>query len=120
MLDALSIRTRGERMVVMSTLRILLCCGGGISSGMLAQRARKAAKKSGMDVTVDAKSESQVRDFLSKIDVLMIAPHYAVEQQKFQDLADPYGVKVGVITNNTYGMLDGKALIDEATKVVSK
>lgn len=102
----------------MSTLRILLCCGGGISSGMLAQRSRKAAKKSGQDVTIDAKSESQVKDYLSKVDVLMIAPHYASSLKKFQDLAEPFGVKVGVITNSTYGMLDGDALIAEAKKAL--
>lgn len=104
----------------MSTLRILLCCGGGISSGMLAQKARKAAKKAGIDATIDAKSESQVKDYLSKVDVLMVAPHYAVEQMKFADLAAPYGVKVGVISNSTYGMLDGDALIKEAKKASGK
>jgi PTS system cellobiose-specific IIB component len=104
----------------MAQLRILLCCGGGISSGMLAQKGRKAAKNEGLDVTVDAKSESQVKDYLSKVDVLMVAPHYATAEQKFAELAKPYGVKVGVISNSTYGMLDGSALIKEAKKIIEK
>lgn len=70
-------------------LRILLCCGAGISSGMLAQRSRKAAKISGLDVTVDAKPESQVNDYLSKADVLLLAPHYEVELDKFKNLVFP-------------------------------
>ena len=104
----------------MNPLRILLCCGGGISSGMLAQQARKAAKKEGIDATIDAKSESQVKDYLSKVDVLMIAPHYATAKRKFEDLAAPFHVKVGVITNSTYGSLDGCALIKEAKAVVDE
>lgn len=29
----------------MATIRVLLCCGAGFSSGFLAQKARQAAKK---------------------------------------------------------------------------
>lgn len=98
--------------------RILLCCGGGISSGMLAQACRKAAKKKGLDVKVDAKSESQVNDYLSQIDVLMLAPHYEVEFEKFQKLAQPHNVKVAVIAKDVYGMLDGERLIESALELV--
>ena len=100
----------------MSTLRILLCCGGGISSGMLAQKCRKAAKKAGIDATIDAKSESQVNDYLSKIDVLLLAPHYEVELDKFRNLAEPKNVKVAVIPRDIYGMIDGDRLIAYAQK----
>lgn len=95
----------------MGQLRILLCCGGGISSGMLAQKCRKAAKKQGIDATIDAKSESQVNDFLTKVDVLLLAPHYEVELEKFQKLAAPYNVKVAAIPKDIYGMIDGDRLI---------
>lgn len=102
----------------MATVRILLCCGGGISSGMLAQACRKAAKKKGLDVKVDAKSESQVNDYLTQIDVLMLAPHYEIELDKFTKLAEPHNVKVAVIPKDVYGMLDGEKLIEIATGLV--
>lgn len=104
----------------MSTLRILLCCGGGISSGMLAQRCRKAAKKNGIDATIDAKSESQVNDYLSKVDVLLLAPHYEVELEKFKKLAEPKNVKVAVIPRDIYGMIDGDRLIELAEKMIKE
>ena len=98
----------------MSALRILLCCGGGISSGMLAQKCRKAAKKAGIEASIDAKSESQVNDYLTKVDVLLLAPHYEVELDKFTKLAEPYDVKVSVIPRDIYGMIDGDRLIKYA------
>lgn len=104
----------------MSTLRILLCCGGGISSGMLAQKCRKAAKKNGIDATIDAKSESQVNDYLSKVDVLLLAPHYEVELEKFKKLAEPKNVKVAVIPRDIYGMIDGDRLIELAEKMIKE
>ena len=102
----------------MATTRILLCCGGGISSGMLAQSCRKAAKKQGLDDKIDAKSESQVNDYLTQIDVLMLAPHYEVELDKFTKLAEPHNVKVAVIPKDVYGMLDGDKLMQIATGMV--
>ena len=33
----------------MGTIRVLLCCGAGFSSGFLAQKARQAAKKKKLD-----------------------------------------------------------------------
>lgn len=104
----------------MSTLRILLCCGGGISSGMLAQKCRKAAKQNGIDATIDAKSESQVNDYLSKVDVLLLAPHYEVELEKFKKLAEPKNVKVAVIPRDIYGMIDGDRLIELAEKMIKE
>ena len=43
----------------MAQLHIYLCCGGGLSSGFLAQKARAAAKKSKVNATIEAKSESE-------------------------------------------------------------
>lgn len=50
----------------MAQLHIYLCCGGGLSSGFLAQKARAAAKKSKVNATIEAKSESEVRSIYQK------------------------------------------------------
>ncbi len=98
----------------MSDYSIYLCCGGGLSSGFLAQKARKAAKKRGVDATVEAKSESEVTQYLPKMDILCIGPHYAFRLDAFKEMAKDYHVPVVVIPEDTYSMLDGGALIDLA------
>ena len=59
----------------MGTIRVLLCCGAGFSSGFLAQKARQAAKKKKLDMTVEARSESVVSEYMDKMDVLLVGPH---------------------------------------------
>ena len=76
----------------METLKILLCCGAGMSSGFLASSARKTAKKKKLNVTIEARSASEANELLSTIDVLLIGPHYAKEINKFQELANPHGL----------------------------
>lgn len=104
----------------METIRILLCCGAGFSSGLLAQQSRKYCKKNGINATVDARSESQVSAYIDKIDVLLLGPHYANEVEHFREAGAPYKVAVDVIPDEIYGMVDGKSLIELAVKMANE
>mgnify|MGYP000113885904 CR=1 FL=1 len=45
---------------------VLLVCGTGASSGFMAKNIRNAAKARGVDVSVKARSDSEVEDTLKK------------------------------------------------------
>lgn len=96
----------------MGKIRVMLCCGAGFSSGFLAQKTRQAAKKKKLDIQVDARSESQVAQYLNSIDVLLLGPHYASQLSTYQKLTEGSKVKVAVIPQNIYGELNGSALLD--------
>lgn len=98
----------------MEQLNIYLCCGGGLSSGFLAQKSRQAAKKNKINATIEAKSESEIPQYLSKIDILMVGPHYAFRLEAFKEMAKDYGFPVVVIPEEIYSMIDGPALLDLA------
>ena len=104
----------------MSELRILLCCGAGISSGFLASAARKAAKKKGVDAKVEARSRTDVANYMDSVDVLLVAPHFRSELGNFQALAEPHGVAVAVIPDQVYATLDGEALFALAQDAMTK
>lgn len=104
----------------MATVHILLCCGAGMSSGLVAQKARKAAKKRGLDATIEARSESELQQYLSSIDCLLLGPHYEAFLGEIQEQAKPFGVPVGVIPKNIYATMDGDGLIDYALEVIDK
>ncbi len=104
----------------MDNIRILLCCAAGYSSGMLAQKTKKAAKNRGMNINIDARSESQAESFLGQIDVMLLAPHYANIVKQFENLAAPYNVPVAVIPHRIYGLIDGEALLDFAISQINK
>lgn len=96
----------------MKQIRVLLCCGAGFSSGFLAQKTRKAAKKRKVDVTVEAKSESVVSEYASQIDILLIGPHYESALGKLKELCEPHGAKASLIPADIYASLDGEKLLD--------
>lgn len=104
----------------METINMLLCCGAGMSSGFLAQKTRKAAKKRGISGSIDARSESEVAQYLDAIDILLLGPHYASFKEEMTQQAAPHKVVVDVIPQNIYGMLDGEGLLDFAISKLSK
>ena len=48
----------------MENLRVLLCCGAGMSSGFLASGARKVIKKQKLPMTIEARSYAEAADFM--------------------------------------------------------
>lgn len=104
----------------METVNILLCCGAGMSSGFLAQKTRKAAKKRKISGSIDARSESEVASYLDSIDILLLGPHYASFKEEMAQQAAPHNVVVDVIPQDIYGMLDGEGLLDFALSKLEK
>lgn len=94
------------------TTRVLLCCGAGFSSGFLAQKARKAIKAQKLDMTIDARSESVISEYMDKMDVLLVGPHYESAIPKFKAECEPLGIKVSLIPADIYSTLNGEALIE--------
>lgn len=102
------------------TTRILILCGGGASSGFLAQSLRKAAKKAGTEVSVEARSESEVEEYLDRIDVVLIAPHLAYMSEEITTKARAQGVGVADLPAAVYGRLDGAGAFKIAQDLMAK
>ncbi len=102
----------------MDTIKVMLCCGAGISSGLMAQQTRKAAKKQGINMTVEARSESEVTEYYPYLSILLLGPHYAAQKDDFTKQAEPYGFPVEVIPKDIYGTLNGAGLLDLILKTL--
>lgn len=93
------------------TKQVLIICGAGASSGFLGAAARKAAKKQKEDIKFKAVSETELSDYLSETDLLLVAPHLQYMIGKVKDDCERLGVKYGVIPQRIYGSMDGKGIL---------
>lgn len=96
------------------TIRILLACGIGASTGFMAANMRKSAKAQGLNVSIHAVSKSEIMEYADKIDVLLLGPHFAAEVPATQKAVSSYGVKVMSIDPDYYAALDGESILEEA------
>ena len=105
-------KTKGEKKN-MAKHNVLLVCGSGASSGFMAANIRKAAAARGIEISVNARSEATVEDYVEEIDCLMIGPHLAHLKDEMEERCEGYDVKVGVIDKAAYSRLNGEAALDQ-------
>lgn len=91
---------------------VLLVCGSGASSGFMAANIRKAAKKRGIEISVNARSEATVQDYVDEIDCLLIGPHLASIEDEMEEICEGYPIKVAVMKPAYYSHLDGDKALD--------
>ena len=92
---------------------VLLVCGTGASSGFMAANIRKAAAARGMEISVNARSESTVEDYVDEIDCLMLGPHLANMLEDMQERCEGYPVKVAIIEKDAYARLNGEQALNQ-------
>ena len=97
----------------MTKHNVLLICGTGASSGFMAANIRKAAAARGIEISVNARSESTVEDYVDEIDCLLIGPHLAHIKEEMEERCEGYPVKVAVIEKDAYAHLNGDKALDQ-------
>lgn len=96
----------------MKNLRILLVCGSGASSGFMAANIRKAVAARGMSASVNARSESEIENYIDEIDCLMVGPHLAYLVDDAKEIIGDANVKVALMKPEYYATLDGGKALD--------
>lgn len=99
---------------------ILLVCGTGASSGFMAKNIRMAAKEEGVDISVKARSDSAVADYVQEIDLLLVGPHLSYMMNDLKAICDPHNVPVALIPRDAYGELDGEAVLEFAMEILGE
>jgi len=96
----------------MSKIRILLVCGSGASSGFMAANMRKAAAARGLDLSIVARGESEIENYIDDIDVLMVGPHLSYLLNETQVAVSGTNVKVILMEGSYYSTLNGEKAVD--------
>lgn len=97
-------------------ITIVLFCGGGMSTSLLAAKMREAAKAEGLEVSAEAYSLSQVESIGPTADIILLGPQ--VRHQKDQVQAKCPDKVIEVIDMVAYGMVDGKKVIAQVKKAL--
>ncbi len=96
----------------MKKLNVLLVCGSGASSGFMAANIRKAAKAKGVEMSVRARSESEIENYIDEIDALMVGPHLAYILDDVEEYIQDAPVKVILMKPEYYATLDGEQALE--------
>lgn len=92
-------------------MKILLCCSAGMSSSILVKSMRQAAMKLEVDCAIASVSVTQVPQYISKVDVILVAPQLTYELNRIREKAVPYKVRVFPIGRGDYGQMNGERIL---------
>ena len=98
-------------------LRILLVCGAGMSSSLLVKFTANAAKELGEDVEVWAVPRGLAKQQQGKADVCLVGPQIRFDIKAIQ--AELPDIPVEMIEMKAYGTMNGKAIIQQAKKLLN-
>lgn len=95
-------------------LYITLVCAAGMSTSLLVNKMKDAAKKENIEAEIIAMSEAAFAKYDKPTDVLLLGPQVRYLLSKMKKTYEPRGMKVDVVDMRAYGLMDGKKVLDTA------
>ncbi|MCR1958962.1 PTS sugar transporter subunit IIB [Thomasclavelia ramosa] len=93
------------------SVRLLIVCGEGISSGFIVNRMKKYVEKG--DV-VSALPITMLRENIENYDVILVAPHLHHKKMIVERMCELHNRSFGIIDGKTYGKMDGVKILKQA------
>lgn len=97
--------------------KILLVCAAGMSTSLLVNKMKQAAKEIGIEVSIDALPVSECSSVIGEVDIVLLGPQVRFQKPQVDKLADGR-IPVEVIDMRLYGTMNGKAILENTlTKI---
>lgn len=101
-------------------MEILIVCGGGASSSFIAQNVQREGIARGLDITVDAISETELEDYADGRAAILAGPHLKYLEENLREITDEYNVPFDFIAEKDYATMNGKNILDQALALADK
>lgn len=100
--------------------KIILCCSAGMSTSLLVTKMQAAAKAQGIEASIKAMNESEVKNYEGEMDVLLLGPQVRFLLSKMKGKYEPMGIPVDTIPTVDYGTMNGPKVLAQALAMAKK
>ncbi|MHC1684430.1 MAG: PTS sugar transporter subunit IIB [Clostridiaceae bacterium] len=100
-------------------MNIYLVCNAGMSTSVLVQKMREAAKKRELEAVIEAFSVEILDNKKDSADVILVGPQIRHMIYQINDIVDN-ACPVGIIDMRHYGMINGEKVLDQALSLIQK
>ena len=100
--------------------RILLVCSAGMSTSLLVSKMQAAAEAQGIECSINAVGEAELKKHENEIDVLLLGPQVRFLLNKMKTKFEPLGIPVEVINTVDYGTMNGEKVLKHALSMMDK
>lgn len=100
----------------MKKINILLVCNAGMSTSLIVDSMKKAAKEKGIDSDIDAQAADQVKVHYAGKDIILLGPQVRFKQKQIQkEVGD---IPVVVMDMAAYGQMNGEKILNDVMKEI--
>lgn len=101
-------------------MKILLACAAGMSTSLLVEAMKKAARERGLEAEILALPVYEAEEHFPSSTVILLGPQVRYKLAEFRESAAPLGKPVDVIDSLAYGMMNGAKVLDQALALAGK
>ena len=91
--------------------KILLVCSAGMSTSLLVNKMKDAAKSSGEEVEINALAIAECSSVINDVDIVLLGPQVRFQKPQVEKLTNGT-IPVEVIDMRQYGVMDGKGILE--------
>ena len=91
---------------------ILLVCAAGMSTSLLVNKMKAAAKDRGLEIEINALPVSECSSVIDKVDIVLLGPKVRFQKPQVDALVNGR-IPVDVIDMRLYGTMNGKAILEQ-------
>ncbi|VBB06989.1 phosphotransferase system eiib component type 2/3 [Lucifera butyrica] len=95
-------------------MNILLVCSAGMSTSLLVNKMKKESEARGNQDDIFACSVDELESYLDKYEVILLGPQMKYKAKAIGELVTAKNKKFAVIDSLSYGMVDGRKVLDQA------
>lgn len=92
--------------------QIYLICVAGLSTGMMVEKMKMAAKEEGYECEIQAVGSAMAENIASKADCILLGPQIRFELDNIREVTGE--VPLALIDMKDYGRMNGKAVLQQA------
>jgi len=99
--------------------KILLVCAAGMSTSLLVNRMKDAAKEKGMEIEIFALPVTECSSVIDEVDVVLLGPQVRFQKAQVDALVKGR-IPVEVIDMRAYGMMNGEVVLGNALELIGE
>lgn len=96
---------------------ILLVCAAGMSTSLLVNKMKAAAKEKGVEINIEALPVSECSRVIDNVDIVLLGPQVRFQKPQVDALVKGR-IPVEVIDMKLYGTMNGKAILENVLKTL--
>lgn len=98
--------------------KILLVCAAGMSTSLLVNKMKGAAKNAGEEISIEALPVSEAGKVIEEMDIVLLGPQVRFQKAQIESLVNGR-IPVEVIDMVLYGTMNGEAVLKMALEKIN-